>query len=67
MGFFDDAETRAQQALLLQRVERAVKQQMPHVVKANDQGGRLCDLAFDVGEEAHLLAGERAGTLVQPI
>ncbi|MBK7774203.1 MAG: HAD-IIB family hydrolase [Sandaracinaceae bacterium] len=58
VGFFDDAETRAQQDLLLQRVERAVKQQMPHVFKSNDQGGRLCDLAFDVGEEAHLPASE---------
>ena len=58
VGFFDDHDTRAEQERLLLRVERAVKERMPHVVKANDQGGRLCDLAFDVGEEVHLPADE---------
>ncbi len=49
-GFFDDAEARAAQARLLDRVRAAVAREMPHVRLASDQPGRRCDLAFDVSE-----------------
>lgn len=65
-GFFDDAATRAQQRVLLTHIEAEVRRQLPHVQLANDQGGRLCDLAFDVGEEATLPPEDRVA-LVQLI
>ncbi|MCA9575123.1 MAG: HAD hydrolase family protein [Polyangiales bacterium] len=59
-GFFDGEEDRAEQRTLLASILAQVRATLPHVPLANDQGGRLCDLAFDVGEEAQLGAEDRA-------
>lgn len=59
-GYYDDAPTRARQRALLDRVRRAVGEALPHVTLASDQGGRRCDLAFDVGEGARLEVDEVA-------
>lgn len=53
-GFFDDAVTRGAQRALIERVRASVEAALPHVKLASDQGGRRCDLAFDVGEGERL-------------
>ncbi len=53
-GFFEDAEARVRQRAILERVRAAVNERLPRVKLAGDQGGRRCDLAFDVGERERL-------------
>ena len=57
-GYFCTPEERRAQAEGLERVRRRVREEMPGVALAGDQGGRRCDLAFDVGEEQTLTAPE---------
>ncbi len=49
-GHFSNAEERARQAALLDRVRREVAMAMPTVQVTQDDRARRCDLAFDVGE-----------------
>ncbi len=53
-GFWDDAETRAQQQLTLQKIRARIARELPHVCEADDGWARRCDLAFDVGERVTL-------------
>lgn len=53
-GYFHDEAERAEQAALLERIRRRVEAELPGVRLAPDQRARRCDLAFDVGEHAHL-------------
>lgn len=53
-GYFHDEAERTAQAAHLERIRRRVQEEMPEVQLAPDQRARRCDLAFDVGEHAHL-------------
>lgn len=49
-GYFQAEEERARSRGILEGIDRAVKRELGHLVHADDQGARVCDLAFDVGE-----------------
>ncbi len=49
-GYWDDAETRAQQQIELAQIRARIGGAMPHVRVSNDGWARRCDLAFDVHE-----------------
>jgi HAD superfamily hydrolase (TIGR01484 family) len=49
-GYFCDAEERASQSAVLERIRSEVARLMPHVRVTSDDRARRCDLAFDVGE-----------------
>lgn len=53
-GYFHDEAERTAQAAHLERIRRRVQEELPDVRLAPDQRARRCDLAFDVGEDAHL-------------
>lgn len=65
-GFFHPPRERARQRAVLERVQTAVRETLPHVRLATDQGGRRCDLAYDVGEGERVDAETVAG-LVEAI
>lgn len=54
IGYFDTADARRAQRAVLENVERAVAEELPHVRLSDDCGARRCDVAFDVGERARL-------------
>lgn len=54
IDFVDAADTRAANALRLQACARAVLQQVPGAVLAQDSAGRLTDIAVDHSEFSHL-------------
>jgi HAD superfamily hydrolase (TIGR01484 family) len=53
-GYFSTAQQRPAERALLQRIESAVAEKMPHVRVSSDRRARRCDLAFDVGESVKL-------------
>ncbi len=57
-GYYSTPEERAAQRVTLDAIKAEVAATLPEVQLANDRGARRCDLAFDIGEEAHVPADD---------
>jgi HAD superfamily hydrolase (TIGR01484 family) len=56
--YWDAEDTRADQRRVLERIRARVATELPHIQLASDAWARRCDLAFDIGEEAHVARSE---------